>query len=185
MLSRSLFITVLFSLFAQHFAVAQEFPSKPIQLIVPFAGVKMLAVPYKGSPPAVADLLGGLVDVMFDPASMMAPLVKAGKVRGLAVTTAGRSSIAPNVPSAREVGLPELESSTWYGIVAPAGTPKDIVARLNREIAKALRAPDVMELFATQGIESSPSSPARLGEYIASEIDRWREVARDAGIKPE
>ncbi|HPU52731.1 MAG TPA: tripartite tricarboxylate transporter substrate binding protein [Burkholderiaceae bacterium] len=149
------------------------------------AGIKMNHVPYKGSAPAIADLLGGQIDVLFDPFSTLYPQAKAGKARGLAVTTERRSSVAPDVPTVAESGLASFDVSSWQALVVPAGTPKDVIERLHAAVLKALASPELKQQFAAQGAEPSPSTPQRLEEYIRAEITRWQQVARDAGVKPE
>ncbi len=149
------------------------------------AGIKMNHVPYKGSSPAITDLVGGQLQVLFDPFSSLYPQVRSGKARGLAVTTEKRSSMAPNLPTVAERGYPGFDVSSWQGIVVPAGTPKEVVERLNRELVKALGSQDVKDQFAQHSAEASPSTPEQFGAYIKQEIARWQKVARDAGVKPE
>ena len=142
-------------------------------------------VPYKGSSPAITDLIGGQLQVLFDPFSSLYPQVRAGKARGLAVTTLKRSAQAPNLPTVAELGFPGFDVSSWQGIVVPAGTPKDIVDRLNRDVVKVLASQDVRDQFAQHSAEASPSTPEQFGAYIRQEIARWKKVAGDAGVKPE
>lgn len=149
------------------------------------AGIKMNHVPYKGSSPAITDLLGGQLQVLFDPFSSIYPQVRAGKARGLAVTTEKRSPMAPSLPTVAERGYPGFDVSSWQGIVVPTGTPRDIVERLNRELVKVLGSQDVKDQFAQHSAEASPSTPEQFGTYIKQEIARWQKVARDAGVKPE
>ena len=149
------------------------------------AGVKMNHVPYKGSSPAIADLLGGQIDLLFDPFSTLYPQARAGKVRPLAVTTAQRSGVAPDLPTVAESGLPGFDVSSWQGLVVPAGTPREIIERLHGAVMKALSAPELRQQFALQGAEPSPSTPQRFEEFIREEIARWQKVAREAGVKPE
>ena len=149
------------------------------------AGIRMNHIPYKGSSPAVADLVGGQLQVLFDPFSSIYPQVRSGKARGLAVTTLKRSAAAPNLPTVAELGYPGFDVSSWQGIVLPAGTPREIVERLNRELVKVLGAQDVKDQFAQHSAEPSPSTPEEFGAYVKQEIARWQKVARDAGVKPE
>ena len=149
------------------------------------AGIRMNHIPYKGSSPAITDLVGGQLQVLFDPFSSLYPQVRSGKARGLAVTTLKRSSMAPALPTVAELGFPGFDVSSWQGIVVPAGTPKEVVERLNREVVKALAAQDVKDQFAQHSAEASPSTPGEFGAYIKQEIARWRKVAQDAGVKPE
>ena len=149
------------------------------------AGIRMNHVPYKGSSPAIADLIGGQLQVLFDPFSSIYPQVRSGKARGLAVTTLKRSAMAPNLPTVAELGYPGFDVSSWQGIVLPAGTPREIVERLNRELVKVLGSQDVKDQFAQHSAEASPSTPEEFGAYVKQEIARWQKVARDAGVKPE
>ena len=149
------------------------------------AKIKMNHIPYKGSAPAITDLMGGQIDVLFDPFSTLYPHVAGGKVRALAVTTAKRSSVAPALPTVAESGLTGYDVSSWQGIVVPAGTPPEIVARLNRDIVKVLDSREVKDAFAQQGAEAVSSTPMEFYNYIVKEIARWQKVADDAGVKPE
>jgi tripartite-type tricarboxylate transporter receptor subunit TctC len=148
-------------------------------------GIKMLHVPYKGSAPAITDLIGGQVNVLFDPISTLYPQVRAGKVRGLAVTTRQRAATAPELPTAQEAGTRDYDVSSWQALVVPAGTPAPVVQRLHGAVVKVLQLPETRELFAKQGATPSPSSPEEAAQYIRSEIARWKDVAREAGVKPE
>jgi len=150
------------------------------------AGVRMLHVPYKGNSQALIDLIGGQLNLMFDQVSTSAPQIKAGKVRALAVTSLARSPLLPEVPTADEAGLPGFEDITFNGLVAPAGTPREILARVNRAVAEAVRAPDLHARFLERGIELVASgSPEAFGEYLRAEVDKKGRLAREAGIKPE
>ena len=148
-------------------------------------GIKMVHVPYKGSSPAIEALLANQINVMFDPFSTLYGQVRAGKVRGLALTTKKRLSVAPELPTVSETVLPNFDASSWQGIVAPAGTPKPIVDKLNAAITKILKTDEVQRQFAKQGVEASPSTPEEFGAYIASERKRWQDVANTVGIKPQ
>jgi len=149
------------------------------------AGIRMNHVPYKGSAPAITDLLGGQLQVLFDPFSSLYPQVRGGKARGLAVTTERRSSVAPELPTVSELGYKGFDVSSWQGLVVPAATPKDIVERLHRDTVKLLSSAEIREQFAKHGAEPAPTSPEKFAEYIRGEIARWQKVARDAGVKPE
>ena len=147
------------------------------------AQIKLQAVPYKGSGPVSADVLGGQVPLgVVDVPSAIAN-VKAGKLRALAVTSKQRISAAPEVPTFEEAGLRGYEAVGWFGAVAPAGTPKDIINRLNTEIRSALAAPDVKERALTAGAEPHATSPEEFAAYIREETKKWGEVVRAAGIK--
>jgi tripartite-type tricarboxylate transporter receptor subunit TctC len=156
-----------------------------VELFDGMAGIKMVHVPYKGSAPAITDLIGGQVQVLFDPISTLYPQAQAGKVRALAVSTAARSPTAPKLPTVAESGLPGYDVSSWQGIVVPHGTPAAIVDRLHGALAKVLALPEVKAQLAKEGVTASPSSPKDFSKYIASEIGRWKKVATEAGVKPE
>jgi tripartite-type tricarboxylate transporter receptor subunit TctC len=155
------------------------------ELFASMAGVDIMHVPYKGSSPAVTDLMGGQVNMMFDSVSSAKPYIESGKLKALAVTTSKRSSIFPNVPTMAEAGLKGYELSGWYAVFVPAKTPKPIVDRLNRELLKALKQPDVRQRFASIGAEVVGSSPDELGKYLQSETIRWAKVVQDRNIKPD
>ena len=153
------------------------------ELLNMMAQIKLQAVPYKGSGPVSADVLGGQVPLgVVDVPSAIAN-VKAGKMRALAVTSKQRISAAPEVPTFQEAGLPGYEAVGWFGAVAPANTPKDIINRLNTEIRSALAAPDVTERALTAGAEPHATSPEEFAAYIREETKKWGEVVRAAGIK--
>lgn len=147
------------------------------------AGVNIVHVPYKNLPAALTDLIGGQVQVGINVAPLVIPQMKANKVRGLAVTTAKRSAVAPELPTIAESGLPEFAAPGWYGLMAPAGTPAPIIATLHGEVVKALKLPDVLERFAALGLEPVGNSPQEFGAYIRSELAKWAKVVKDANIK--
>jgi len=155
------------------------------ELFNSMAGVKMVHVPYKGAAPALADLLGGQVQLMFSTMPPALPHVKDGKLRALAVTSAKRSPAAPDLPTLDEIALPGFEANTWHGVVVPAGTPATIVARLNREIVAILHLPEVVERLSGQGAEPVGSTPEEFAAYIRSETLKWAKVVRDSGAKAE
>ena len=149
-------------------------------------GIKLLHVPYKGNGPAMIDLVGGRLDLMFDQVSTSAPQLRGGTIRALAVTTAVRSPVLPDVPTMDEAGVKGFEDFTFNGIAAPARTPPEVVAKLHAAIAKTLQAPELRERFAAQGIELTPSSsPEEFTDYIRREVARFTKLARDAGIKAD
>ncbi len=154
------------------------------ELFKQMAGVDLVHVPYRGSPPALTDLLGGQVQVMFDLMPSSIALVRAGKLRALAVTTAGRAQALPDVPAVGEF-VPGFEASTWQGLGAPAGTPVEIIERLNREINAGLADPRVRARIAEAGAEPFMGSPADFAKFMAAEADKWAKVVKAAGIKPE
>ena len=155
------------------------------ELFKNMAGLDMIHVPYKGSTAAHSDLLAGRVSMMFDTVSAISPHVKSGALRALAVTTAKRSAAMPDVPTMAEAGMKGYETSTWGGILAPAGTPKDVVAKLNAEINKALAAQDVRQRMLDSGIEPAGGTPQQFTAFIQSEMAKWGKVAKTAGIQPE
>jgi tripartite-type tricarboxylate transporter receptor subunit TctC len=148
------------------------------------AGVDLLHVPYKGVTPAMVDIISGQVTMTFASILSGSQQVKAGRLRALAVTGAQRSPAAKDLPTMIEAGIKGYESSTWYGLVAPAGTPGDIVTRLNTEVVAALKSPDLSERLSREGADPVGNSPAEFGKYIQSEIEKWRKVIRAAGIEP-
>jgi len=155
------------------------------ELFNSMAGVKMVHVPYKGAAPALTDLLGGQVQLMFSTMPPALPHVKDGKLRALAVTSAKRSPATPELPTVDEIALPGFEANTWHGVVAPAGTPAAIVARLNREIVAILHLPEVVERLSAQGAEPVGSTPEEFAAYIRSETVKWAKVVRESGAKAE
>ena len=155
------------------------------ELFKAMAGVDLVHVPYKGSTAAHGDLIAGRVALMFDTVAAVAGQIKGGNVRAIAVTTASRSAVLPDVPTMVEAGLKGYETSTWGGLLAPAGTPKDVIAKLNAEANKALAAPDVREKLAAAGIEPAGGSAAQFSAFIQSEMQRWAKVAQAAGVQPE
>ena len=147
--------------------------------------INIVHVPYKGSAPALADLLGGQVQMTFDSAPVVLPQVRAGKLRALAIAAPKRSPLAPEIPTMDEAGVPKFYGGTWFGVLAPARTPAPIVERLHREIASILRAPDVVQTFNDRGFEPGGNTPAEFRAFIEAESRRWSKVAQDAGLKPE
>jgi tripartite-type tricarboxylate transporter receptor subunit TctC len=149
------------------------------------AGIHMQHVPYKGSGQAVVDLVGGQVQVMVSGMSSVMPHIKAGRLRPLAVTGARRSPAVPDLPTIAESGFPRFESTAWYGVLAPAGTPPAIITRLHDEIIRALKLPDVRERLEYVGFEIVGGTPAAFGAYIKAEIKKWAPVVKASGAKPE
>lgn len=147
------------------------------------AGVKLVHVPYKGSAPAMTDLLGGQVQSMFDNMPSALPHIKAGKLRALGLTSAVRSAAAPNIPTLAEAGLPGCEIISWFALSAPAKTPKEVIARLNLEATKALRLADVREKLAAMGAEPAPGTPEALAALIKAETAKWAQVVKQSGAR--
>ena len=155
------------------------------ELFKTMAGVDMVHVAYKGAAPAMTDLLSGQVSLMFDQILSAFPHVKSGKLRALAVTTEKRSPAAPELPTIAEAALPGYAVTTWHGLLAPAGTPRPVVQRLNAEAVKALQAPDLRERFASQGVDPVSSTPEQFAAFMKTELEKWRKVMAAAGTKLE
>jgi len=145
----------------------------------------MTHIPYKGSAPVVTDLIAGQVDIMFDNLPNVIQHVKGGRMKALAVSGGKRSALAPDVPTVVEAGVPGFEVTVWFGVLAPAGTPREIIQRLNAESTKIINSPDVTDRFLKQGVEPRPGTPEQFGELVKSEVGRWAKVIKDAGIKSE
>jgi tripartite-type tricarboxylate transporter receptor subunit TctC len=154
------------------------------ELFKSMTGTSMQHVPYKGRQFAIPDLVGGQIQVMFDNMPSALPMAKEGKIRALAQTTAARSAAAPDVPTVAET-VPGFEATTWFAIFAPAGTPKDVVARINAEMQRVFKLPDVMDKLKTLGLEPWISTPEELGRLQAAEIIKWAKVVKDSGAKAD
>ncbi|CAG9172841.1 tripartite tricarboxylate transporter substrate binding protein [Cupriavidus pampae] len=156
-----------------------------MELFEKMTGTQLTHIPYKGSGPAVVAMLGGEIDVLFDNLPNVITQIRAGKFKPIAVTGQQRSSLLPDVPTVAESGVPGYEVNVWFGIQAPAGTPKEIVQRLNQEITKSLSEADVVKRFREQGVEVVGSSPAKFATLVDSEIEKWGTVVRDANVRLE
>ena len=154
------------------------------ELFKSMTGTTMQHVPYKGRQFAIPDLVGGQIQLMFDNMPSALPMAKEGKIRALAQTTAKRSPAAPDVPTVAET-VPGFEATTWFAMFAPAGTPKEVVARINAEMVRVFKLPDVVDKLKTLGLEPSVGTPEELGRYQASEIVKWAKVVKDSGAKAE
>jgi tripartite-type tricarboxylate transporter receptor subunit TctC len=154
-----------------------------MELMKIMAGIDIVHVPYKGSAPAVLDLIGGSVSVLFSSVPVMLQHVKAGRLKALAVGSATRSPAAPEIPTVAEAGVPGFEYTVWYGLLAPSGTPRAIVARLNEAVVKSLRAPQLDQQFRTQGSEPRPTTPEEAVKFMKAEHARWARVVKATGIK--
>jgi tripartite-type tricarboxylate transporter receptor subunit TctC len=155
-------------------------------LLSSLAGIEMLHVPYKGAAPAVQDLVAGRTDLMLDPTVSSGAFVKQGRLRALAVTTAKRTPLLPELPTLAEAGVPGYEFNAWFLLLAPAKTPADAISKVNAELAKAGGDAAYKERLANLGAEPAPAmSPAQVGSFIASEVKRWAKVVKDANIKVE
>ena len=159
-------------------------PHMTAELFQYTAGIKMVHVAYRGEAPAINDLLAGQIPLMFANLSAVMGNLKAGTLRALAVTGAHRSPSAPDIPTVAESALPGFEAETWWGIVAPAGTPQAVLAKLNAAARKALADDDTKKRFADLGMTNGGSSPEELDAYIKSEIAKWSKVIKDANIQP-
>jgi len=155
------------------------------ELFRSLAGVKITHIPYKGTGPALIDVMAGQVHMLFGNVLSTLTYVKTGRLRALAVTTAARSSVLPDLPTIAESGLPAYENSTWHGWLAPAGTPPTVLNRLNAELVRAAKAPDLLEKLAGDGGEGVGSTPEQFGRRLATEISRWRKVIKEAGVTLE
>jgi tripartite-type tricarboxylate transporter receptor subunit TctC len=149
------------------------------------AGLDIRHIPYKGGVAAMPDLLGGRVTMMFSPIGPILPVVREGKLRALAVTSLRRSSAIPELPTIAESGYPGFESTSWNGLLAPAGTPATITRKLHLETVKALALPDVRAKLADLGLEGIGNSPDEFAVVIKSEIPKWAKVIKESGIKPD
>jgi tripartite-type tricarboxylate transporter receptor subunit TctC len=146
------------------------------------AKVEMLHVPYKGTGPAVTDLLGGRIDMMFSPSTTVQAFIEAGKLKAIATTGAKRSKFSPNVPTVAESGLPGYSSVGWFGLLAPAHTPKDIVDKLNKAVVAIMAMPDVVEHMAKLGAEPEPQTPDEFARYINADVAKWAALVKEQGI---
>ena len=153
------------------------------ELLKSMSGIDIVHVPYKGSAPALNDLIAGQVSLMFDLVLTAAPHIKSGAVRGIAVTSAQRSSALPELPTVAESGVPGYEVSAWFGIFGPAGLPAAVAQRLNAEFVKAVQQPDLRQRLASQGAEPLTSTPEEFASYLRSEIDKWAKVVKASGMK--
>jgi tripartite-type tricarboxylate transporter receptor subunit TctC len=142
-------------------------------------------VPYKGSGPAMTDLVGGQIQIMFPNLTQALPQVKTGRIRAVAVTSEKRSPSAPDVPTGIEAGFPGYVVTSWFGVLAPAATSREIVMKLNGDLAQTLRNPELRERLATDGAEPQTSSPEQFGAFLKTEITKWTKVIREANITPE
>jgi tripartite-type tricarboxylate transporter receptor subunit TctC len=155
------------------------------ELFTSLAKIDMLHIPYKGSGPAVSDLLGGQVNYMFDSITSAKPHIESGKLRALGVTTAKRSSSLPNIPTIAEAGLPGYEVSPWFAVFVPAATPKPVIAKLHAALTDAIKQPDVRARFEKMGAEPVGSTPDELAAHLAKESARWTKLIAERGIKAE
>jgi tripartite-type tricarboxylate transporter receptor subunit TctC len=154
-----------------------------IELLNSMAGIRMLHVPYKGGGPALMDLIAGQVQVLFATQLASWPHVQSGRIRALATSMAKRPASVPDLPTVSEAGLPGYDSGVWYAVLAPAGTPRDIITRINGEVVRALKQPDYRGLLVNNTIEPIGSPPERLTQYIKSELAKWARVIKAADVR--
>ncbi len=155
------------------------------ELFKSMAGVSMVHIPYRGSAPALTDLVGGQLEVMFDPIASTGPFIKAGKLRALAASTAKRSSSMPELPTVAQAGLPGYEATPWLGLLAPAGTPATIINRLNKEVVAILAEPEMKEKMKTWGFDIVGNTPAEFAAFIQSDTAKWGPLIKSAQITAE
>ena len=160
-------------------------PHMSMELLKSLAGVDLQHIPYRGTAPALTDVISGQITSMFSNALTAKPQIESGKVRALGVTTATRSGTMPDIPSIAEAGVPGYEAVQWYGFLAPAGTPQPILAQIHAEAMKALNSAEMKEKLASDGAEPAPSTPEAFAAHIRNEIEKWRKVAKAAGIEPQ
>ena len=160
-------------------------PHMSMELFNYMAGVQSLHVPYKGTTPAVTDLLGGQVNAMFSNALTVMPHIQSGKLRPLAVTGSKRLDILPDVPTVMEAGVPNYVALQWYGLVAPAGTPPSVIQAINTEMVKALQSKEIKEKLAAEGAEPVGSTALEFANLIKGDYQKWADVAKRSGIEPQ
>jgi tripartite-type tricarboxylate transporter receptor subunit TctC len=156
-----------------------------MELLKSMTGINVVHVPYKGGGPAMTELLAGQVQLLFNSIPSVLPQVKAGRLKALAVGSARRSPAMPDVPTVAESGVPGYEYATWYGLFTPAGTPRAVIAQLNKAVAAALKNPELAQSLAAQGSEPNPTTPDELARFVKSEHDRWSRVVKAAHMKAE
>jgi tripartite-type tricarboxylate transporter receptor subunit TctC len=166
-----------------HATVVGSLPHLASELFAQRAGIKLMQVPYQGSPQAVTDVIAGRVMMMFSPASSVVGQIAAGKLTALATAANKRSSALPDVPTMAEAGMPDFDTSLWFGLLAPAGTPRPVIEKLASAARKAMHAPEAIETLRKQGYDPLDAGPDEFAAFIRSEVARWSEVARNAGLK--
>ncbi len=156
-----------------------------MELLKNDAKLYMVHIPYRGFPPALTDLLAGNIETMFAIIPAVLPQVRAGRVKALAVTSLKRSTLAPEVPSVAELGYPQLESLAWIGLLAPAGTARDVISRLHEETVRGMRGQETRDALGKQGFDVVANSPEEFARWIRAESDKWAKVIRASGAKPD
>jgi tripartite-type tricarboxylate transporter receptor subunit TctC len=160
-------------------------PFMAASLFMLSTGTKLTSVPFQGEQAAMTEIIGGRIPLMFGNAAAAMPYVKSGRLRGLAVTSSARTNFAPDLPTVAEAGVPGFEIATWLGLVAPSGTPKEVVAKLNAEAVRSLETPEVKEKLNAQGFATSRDTPEQFAKFILAENAKWSRVIKDANIKGE
>ncbi len=160
-------------------------PHMCMELFKSLAGVDLQHIPYRGTVPALTDVISGQINAMFSTALSAKPQIAAGKVRAFGVSTSKRSASLPDIPSIAEAGVPGYEAVQWYGFLAPAGTPPAIIARLHKEVVRTVQTPDIRQKLVNDGADPVGSSPQEFAAFLRSETTKWAKVAKDIGIKPE
>ncbi len=155
------------------------------ELFAAMAGVKLNHVPYKGTQQSIPDIMSGQVSILFDNVMTSQPNIKAGKVKGLAISSPSRSPLAPELPTIAEAGLPGFQSLTWFGLLGPAGTPKPVVDRVNAEMNRALSLPDIQARFVQMGFEPAGGTASDFAQAIQRDSQKWSKVIKDAGVRAE
>jgi len=166
-----------------HATVMGSLPHLASELFAQRAGIKLMQVPYQGSPQTVTDVIAGRVMMTFSPASTVVGQIAAGKLMALATAANKRSSALPNVPTMAEAGIPDFDTSLWFGLLAPAGTPRPVIEKLADAAQKAIHAPEAVERLRKLGFVPLDAGPDKFADYIRSEVARWSAVARAAGLK--
>jgi len=154
-----------------------------MELLKSMAGVNLVHIPYKGTAPAMTELMAGQISAMFNSMPSVLPHIASGRLRGIAVGSAKRSPAAPNIPTVAEAGLKGFQYVTWYALLAPAATPKDVIAKINADAVKALSQPEMVQRLSSQGAEPAPGTPEALAKFMRDEYEEWKKVIKSANIK--
>jgi tripartite-type tricarboxylate transporter receptor subunit TctC len=161
------------------------YPQMTYELFLSMAKLRMVHIPYKGTAPAMIDMLAGQVATMAATVLTGLPHIRTGRLRPLGITSAQRNAVVPDIPTVAEGGLPGYESVQWYAVLAPAQTPRNIIAKLHTELVQVLHSPEIKKRFAADAAETVGNTPEEFARHIRSELDKWEKVAREAGIQPE
>ncbi len=156
-----------------------------MELLKSMAGVNLVHIPYKGTAPAMTELIAGQISAMFNSMPSVLPHIASGRLRGIAVGSAKRSPAAPDIPTVAEAGLKGFQYVTWYALLAPAATPKDVITKINAESVKILSHPEMVQRLSSQGAEPAPGTPEELGKFMREEFENWKKVIKAANIKLE